>query len=55
MLDVITQAQIIQMLREYQERSGASYVFITHNRTLCEKVCDRIYQVELGRAKEEKI
>ena len=55
MLDVITQAQIIQILREYQERSGASYVFITHNRTLCEKVCDRIYQIELGRAKEESI
>lgn len=55
MLDVITQAQIIQILRKYQERSGASYVFITHNRTLCEKVCDRIYQIELGRAKEESI
>ena len=48
MLDVITQAQMIQMLREYQEKAGTSYVFITHNRTLCEEVCNRIYDVENG-------
>ena len=48
MLDVITQAQMIQMLREYQKKAGTSYVFITHNRTLCEEVCNRIYDVENG-------
>lgn len=54
MLDVITQAQMIQMLREYQKQTGASYVLITHNRTLCEKVCDRIYDVENGRVTLEE-
>lgn len=48
MLDVITQAQMIQMLREYQKKENTSYVFITHNRTLCENFCDRIYDVENG-------
>ena len=48
MLDVITQAQMIQMLREYQKKAGTSYVFITHNRTLCEEVCNRIYDVQNG-------
>lgn len=48
MLDVISQGQIINMLREYRDHRGASYVFISHNRTLCEMVCDRIYHVEHG-------
>ena len=48
MLDVITQAQMIQMLREYQQENRASYIFITHNRCLCDGVCDRIYIVENG-------
>lgn len=48
MLDVITQAQMIHMLKDYQEETGASYVFITHNRTLCNSVCDRVYTVDNG-------
>ena len=53
MLDVISQGQIINMLREYQNKKGASFVFISHNRTLCEMVCDRIYDVEHGHVTEE--
>ena len=53
MLDVISQGQIINMLREYQKKKGASFVFISHNRTLCERVCDRIYGVDHGRVTEE--
>ena len=48
MLDVITQAQMIGMLRDYQKETGASYLFITHNRSLCDRVCDRVYDVEQG-------
>ena len=53
MLDVISQGQIINMLREYQREKGASFVFISHNRTLCEMVCDRIYRVEHGCVAQE--
>lgn len=48
MLDVITQAQMIGMLRDYQQETGAAYLFITHNRSLCDRVCDRVYDVEQG-------
>jgi len=48
MLDVITQAQMIGMLKDYQREENASYIFITHNRSLCEKVCDKIYDVKEG-------
>lgn len=48
MLDVITQAQMIGMLRDYQKESGAAYFFITHNRSLCDRVCDRVYDVQEG-------
>lgn len=37
MLDVITQAQIMKMLREYQEQHGTSYLLISHSRPLCEQ------------------
>lgn len=49
MLDVITQAQIIQMLRDYQKETDAAFVFVSHNRVLCEKLCNRIYTVESGK------
>lgn len=54
MLDVISQGQIINMLREYQSEKEASFVFISHNRTLCEMVCDRIYHVDHGSVTEEQ-
>lgn len=53
MLDVITQAQMVQMLQEYQKNTNASYIFITHNRSLCDMVCDRVYTVESGIVKPE--
>lgn len=48
MLDVITQAQMIQMLRAIQEEHKTSYLFISHDPILSEQFCDRIYQVENG-------
>ncbi|MFT3876126.1 MAG: dipeptide/oligopeptide/nickel ABC transporter ATP-binding protein [Propioniciclava sp.] len=53
MLDLITQAQIMDMLRGYQERHGTSYVLISHSRALCELMCDRIYRVDDGVFTEE--
>lgn len=48
MLDVISQAQIMNLLRTYQRRSGASFLLITHQRALVEAFCDRVYSVERG-------
>lgn len=42
MLDVITQAQIIDILREYKKEHHCSYLFISHNEILAEVFCDRI-------------
>ncbi len=54
MLDVITQAQIMNLLKEYQDKHGTAYILISHNRVLCERTCDRIYNVEKGIFTEEK-
>ena len=49
MLDVITQAQIMQMLRYYQQQHHTAYLLISHSKAICEAVCTRIYHVENGR------
>lgn len=48
MLDVITQAQIMHLLEQYQREHNTAYLLISHNWILCEQVCDRIYHVENG-------
>ena len=55
MLDVITQAQMIDMLRRIQQDYHTTYLFITHNRALSESFCDRIYAVENGILKENVV
>lgn len=49
MLDVITQAQIVQFLKEYQQRYETSYLFITHDRVLAEQICNQIYEIHEGK------
>lgn len=48
MLDVISQAQIVQFLKEYQKEHKTAYLFITHNKMLAYQTCDRIYQIHEG-------
>lgn len=48
MLDVISQAQIIELLKIYQDRTGASFLLITHDTALAETVCDRTYAITDG-------
>lgn len=48
MLDVITQVQVIHILKDYQKESNAAFLMVSHNRALCDQVCDRIYTVERG-------
>lgn len=42
MLDVISQAQIINLLKKVREEDGVASLFISHDRLLCENFCDRI-------------
>lgn len=49
MLDSISQAQIIRMLRELQQQRGLTYLFITHSDALAELCCDEIYRITDGR------
>lgn len=42
MLDVISQAHVISLLRDYQEKHKVSYIFISHNYRLCTTFCSRI-------------
>ena len=46
MLDVISQAQVMSMLRSLREKQGISYLLITHDTLLCRAMCDEIYRVE---------
>ena len=49
MLDVITQAQMIDFLRRYQQHHQTAYLFITHSTALAEQFCDEIVNMEDGR------
>ena len=48
MLDVISQAQVIQILRRVQQTRHTAYLFITHNEALCEAFSHRIYTISEG-------
>lgn len=48
MLDIISQAQVIQMLKELQHQHNLGYFFISHDRLLCEAFCDRILDLTRG-------
>lgn len=52
MLDVITQAQIIHFLKEYQCQHNTAYLFITHSSALARQVCDRIVEIHEGHIAE---
>ena len=50
MLDVITQAQIWQVLQEESEKRDLGLLVITHNITLAKRICSRIIELpELNR------
>ena len=57
-LDVSVQAQIVELLKEMQEKMNISYLFITHDLALVSSFCDRVAVmkngkvVEVGEAKE---
>lgn len=52
-LDVTVQKQIMELLKELQERNGLSYLFICHNLALVQQFCDRVIVLHDGRIAEE--
>jgi oligopeptide/dipeptide ABC transporter ATP-binding protein len=51
-LDVTTQYQIVQLLRELREETGMSILLITHDLALAAELCDRIAVLYAGRLAE---
>jgi peptide/nickel transport system ATP-binding protein len=51
-LDVTTQAQILQLIKELQARRGAGVLFITHDFGVVEEIADRVVVMRRGEVVE---
>ncbi|MBR8640591.1 ABC transporter ATP-binding protein [Streptomyces tuirus] len=51
-LDVTTEAQILELIRDVRDRSGMSVMFITHSMGVVAQLCDEVIVMYLGRIVE---
>ncbi len=52
-LDVTTQAQILRLIREIQQRRGMSVIFITHDFGVVQDIADRVLVLQKGSVIEQ--
>lgn len=52
MLDMVSQAQMIHLLKQLQEETGIAYLFISHDERLNRLFCDKIWLLQNGKLSE---
>lgn len=51
-LDVTTQAEILELLREWNRKQGTSVIFISHDLAVINRICDRVMVMYAGKIAE---